>query len=46
MQQFSWNMFMTACILSGCDYLDNIPRLGSTSVLKLVSTHKTIVNVL
>lgn len=33
--------FRYMCILSGCDYLPNIPRLGLLGAYKLVNRHKT-----
>jgi exonuclease-1 len=33
--------FRYMCILSGCDYLPNIPRLGLLGAYKLVKRHKT-----
>lgn len=33
--------FRYMCILSGCDYLPNIPRLGLLGAHKLVNRHKT-----
>ena len=39
-------MFLTVCILSGCDYLPNIKGMGSSKVFKLVSQHRHILGVL
>ena len=29
-------MFVTACILSGCDYLDSLNKIGAKTAFKLV----------
>lgn len=36
-KKFDGNMFMNMAILSGCDYLDNIPKLGIKTAYKYVS---------
>lgn len=33
---FRYDSFLVACILSGCDYLENIPSIGIRKALKLV----------
>jgi exonuclease-1 len=35
-KKFNHEMFMTACILSGCDYLDSIKGIGFKKAIKLV----------
>jgi exonuclease 1 len=35
-KSFTHEMFMTACILSGCDYLDSIKGIGFKKAVKLV----------
>lgn len=35
-KRFNHDMFMTACILSGCDYLDSIKGIGFKKAVKLV----------
>ena len=37
--------FRSMAILSGCDYLENIPRLGLRTAHRLVRKHKVIDNV-
>ncbi|KAI5776872.1 putative exonuclease [Geopyxis carbonaria] len=34
--------FRVMCILSGCDYLDNIPKMGLKTAHRLVRRHKTV----
>ena len=38
--------FIDFCILSGCDYLPTIPKLGPATALKLIKIHKNIETVL
>lgn len=38
---FTFDMFLTAWILSGCDYLFSIPKIGLVNAQKLVKAHKT-----
>jgi exonuclease-1 len=35
-KNFNHDMFMTTCILSGCDYLESIKGLGLKKAIKLV----------
>ena len=35
-KDFSHEMLLTACILSGCDYLDSIKGIGFKKAIKLV----------
>lgn len=39
---FSQDMFLTACIMSGCDYLDSIKGIGFKTACELVRKHKII----
>ena len=34
--------FIELCILCGCDYCNNIPRIGSMTAYKIIKKHKTI----
>lgn len=36
LKNYSWSMFITAAIMCGCDYISNIPRVGSNTAFKLV----------
>lgn len=40
------DQFIDFCILSGCDYLPTIPRVGPSTALKMVKDHKSIEGVL
>lgn len=44
---FNWTQekFVDFCILSGCDYVDRIPKLGVKNAKKFIDTHFTIDNV-
>ena len=42
--QLSYDTFVDLCIMSGCDYNENIPRLGVGKAYKLLVTHHTIEN--
>ena len=44
---FNWthDQFVDFCILSGCDYVDRIPKLGVKTAKKYIDTHITIENV-
>ena len=42
----TYEQFVDFCILSGCDYLPTIPRVGPATALKYIQEHKTIENVL
>lgn len=37
LSNFDQNMFLSACILSGCDYLNSIDGVGVNSAFKLIS---------
>jgi exonuclease-1 len=41
LNNFTHCMFMTACILSGCDYLKNLPKIGLVTAIKKISIYKT-----
>lgn len=43
---YSWDMFITAAILCGCDYISNIPRIGSGTAFKLVEEYKDVFTIL
>ena len=36
MSYFNLNMFLTTCILTGCDYLENIDKVGFKTAHKYV----------
>ena len=36
MSNFNLNMFLTTCILTGCDYLENIDKVGFKTAHKYV----------
>ena len=38
--------FLSACIMSGCDYLPNLPRIGSKTAFKLINEHRSFTQVL
>lgn len=44
----SWdqNMFLTACILSGCDYLNSIDKIGIKTAFKLVNDNRTFKSII
>ncbi len=44
--EFTMDQFIDFCILSGCDYLSTIPKLGPHTAFKLVKEHKTIEKIL
>lgn len=39
-------MFLTACIMSGCDYLDSIDKIGIKTAFRLVKEHRTFRNII
>lgn len=43
---FTMNQFIDFCILSGCDYLGTIPKIGPGTAFKLITEHKNIENVI
>lgn len=45
---FGFNMdeFIDFCILSGCDYLGTIPKVGPTTAFKFITEHRSIEKVL
>lgn len=40
--KFSHIQFVDLCIMSGCDYNTNIPRVASLTAFKLITDHKSI----
>ena len=40
-KNFSRQMLLEACVLSGCDYLQSAPKIGIRTALKLIQTHGT-----
>jgi len=36
-KDFSYDMLLTTCILSGCDYLDSVKGIGFKKAAKIVS---------
>jgi exonuclease-1 len=38
---FSHNMFVSACVLTGCDYLNQVKSIGIKGAFQLISVHKT-----
>jgi flap endonuclease-1 len=38
--------FIDLCILCGCDYCSNIPKIGNITAYKLIKKHKNIENVI
>ena len=46
MRSWTSNMFLTFCILSGCDYLDQIPQVGNKTAYQLVHNYKNYKRIL
>lgn len=44
-KNFTPDMLVRMCILSGCDYLDSLPGIGLKTAHKIVKEHKTLPNV-
>lgn len=40
--KFTMNQFIDFCILSGCDYLGTIPKIGPGTAFKLVTEFQTL----
>lgn len=42
LKMYDWddNMFLTACIMSGCDYLPSIKGIGMKTAYKLISEYR------
>ena len=38
--------FVKFCILCGCDYCTNVPKVGNTTALKMIKKHNTIENII
>ena len=48
-QNFNSDMIIEACVLSGCDYLPSIPKIGIKTAIKLISKYKnglTVISIL
>ena len=45
-QKMRREQFVTACVLSGCDYIKSIKGLGLKVAIKLLNEHKTIEHVI
>ena len=41
-----YNQFIELCILCGCDYCDNIPRIGNRTAFKIIKKYNSISNYL
>jgi len=39
-------MLLTACIMTGCDYLPNLKGIGFKTAYKLINEHRNYLNVL
>ena len=37
---WSYDLFLDLCVLSGCDFLDNIPKLGIRKMYNLLNKHR------
>lgn len=46
MASWNQNMFLTACILSGCDYLNSIDKIGIKTAFKLVNENRTFKSII
>jgi len=44
--EMTQDQFIELCILCGCDYCSNIPRIGSLTAYKIIKKHNTIENYL
>jgi len=44
--KLTYNEFVELCIMCGCDYCNNIPRIGNITAFKIISKYKTIKNYL
>ncbi len=42
--KFDANQFLDFCILSGCDYCKNIPKIGPMTAYKIITDYKSIEN--
>jgi exonuclease-1 len=41
LSSFSHNMFVSACVLTGCDYLNQVKSIGIKGAFQLIAVHKT-----
>lgn len=39
MDGFSFNMFVEACVLTGCDYYEALPNMGVVNVFNYMKKH-------
>ena len=44
--KMTYEQFVDMCILCGCDYCPNIPRIGNKTAFKLITNHKNIDTIL
>ena len=44
--EMSDEQFVKFCILCGCDYCTNVPKVGNTTALKMIKKHNTIENII
>lgn len=42
----SYNQFVDMCILCGCDYCENIPRIGNKTAFNLIKKHGSVESIL
>jgi flap endonuclease-1 len=44
LDKFNYNLteFQDFCILCGCDYIDNIPKIGCVNAFKLINQYRSI----
>jgi len=42
LEKITKDQFLDVCILSGCDYLDNIPGIGLNKALKMMKKHQSV----
>jgi len=42
----TYEQFVDLCILCGCDYCSNIPRIGNKTAYNLITKHSTIESIL
>ena len=40
--EFTYDQFLDMCILCGCDYCPNIPKVGNKIALKLIKKYNTV----
>ena len=44
--EMSDEQFVKFCILCGCDYCTNVPKVGNTTALKMIKKHNNIENII